>query len=107
MTRPIQTTGTTKRIRCGCGWIYVTHAEAESYQEVFLRLGKSGGCPAAFLDGVGRLVTFALNAGVPRETIVRAFGGIRCPSPIHTEGIEVLSCLDAVAKMLKDDGTLA
>lgn len=100
--RPPQTTGSTYCIEVGCGKIYATIAQADSYQEVFLKLGKAGGCPAAWLDGVGRLITFALNEGVEVEVITKALIGIRCPSPKWiSEGDEVLSCCDAIAKVLK------
>ncbi len=103
MDRPQTTHGYTKVIKTGCGKLYITEASAESYQETFLRLGKSGGCAASYLDGIGRLITFALNAGVLRETIVRAFIGIQCPNPTWSEGVQVLSCLDGIAKLLKEE----
>lgn len=102
MDRPDEVKGSTPRIGTGCGTLYMTKSLAEEdYKEVFLRLGKSGGCAAAFLDGIGRLITFARNAGVSEEIIIRAFSGIRCPSPKWSGGREVLSCLDAIAKMLE------
>lgn len=105
MTRPTTTFGHTVVIKTGCGKLYLTEASAESYQEVFTRLGKSGGCASSFLDGIGRLITFALNAGVPKETIVRAFMGIQCPSPMWSDGVQVVSCLDGIAKLLKEEKT--
>ncbi len=102
MDRPQTTYGYTRVIKTGCGKLYLTEASAESYQEVFLRLGKSGGCAASYLDGIGRLITFALNAGVTKDTIIRAFMGIQCPSPMWSEGVQVLSCLDGIAKLLKE-----
>ncbi len=103
MDRPQTTHGHTKVIKTGCGKLYLTEASADSYQEVFTKLGKSGGCAASFLDGVGRLITFALNAGVPKDTIIQAFMGIQCPSPMWSNGVQVLSCLDGIAKLLKEE----
>ena len=105
-SRPERTTGVTYCIEVGCGKIYATIAQADSYQEVFLKLGKAGGCPAAWLDGMGRLITFALNEGVEVEVIIKALVGIRCPNPKALwkgqEKDEVLSCCDAIAKVLKE-----
>ena len=102
-SRPERTTGVTYCIEVGCGKIYATIAQADSYQEVFLKLGKAGGCPAAWLDGMGRLITFALNEGVEVEVIIKALVGIRCPSPKWiSQDNQVLSCPDAIAKVLKE-----
>lgn len=105
-SRPDRTQGTTHVILTGCGKLYATIAQADSYQEVFLKLGKAGGCPAAWLDGMGRLITFALNEGVEVEVIVKALIGIRCPSPqVNYNGQdreEILSCPDAIARVLKE-----
>ncbi len=103
MTRPTTTFGHTIRIKTGCGKLYLTEASSEGYQEVFTKLGKSGGCAASFLDGIGRLITFALNAGVSKDTIIRAFIGIQCPSPTWSDGVQVLSCLDGIVKLLKKE----
>jgi len=101
MERPQTTYGYTARIRTGCGWLYITRATSNSYQEVFCKLGKSGGCPGAFLDSIGRLITFTLNKGVPHEEVIRALIGVRCPSPYGFGEEEVFSCPDAIAKALK------
>ena len=103
MERPMTLSGHTKRIKTGCGKLYLTSNTCETYSEVFTKLGKSGGCAAAFLDGVGRLISFALNAGVPKETIVRAFVGIQCPTPMWDGARHVLSCLDGIAKLLQEE----
>ena len=103
MTRPPSISGHTMIIKTGCGKLYLTENYSDSYQEVFTKLGKSGGCAAAFLDGIGRLISFALNAGVPKDTIIRAFMGIQCPSPMWDGNRQVLSCLDGIARLLKEE----
>jgi len=104
MKRPISMTGVTEEIETGCGALYVTINRSDSYNEVFCRLGKSGGCSASWLDGISRLITFAWNSNTKMEAIIRAFTGIQCPSPRLIPGTEngmVLSCVDGIAKILK------
>lgn len=95
--RPAKLVGCTRRIMTGCGWLYLTHNKCEDYEEVFCKLGKTGGCASSFLDGIGRLITFALTAGVSMDTIIRALMGNRCHSPYMNN----LSCVDAIAQALK------
>jgi ribonucleoside-diphosphate reductase alpha chain len=95
--RPDTIEGKTPRIKTGCGWLYLTYNDDKEYKEVFCKLGKSGGCASSFLDGIGRLITFALNAGIPVNTIVRSLRGNRCHSPY----INTLSCVDAIAEVLE------
>ena len=69
--------GTTKRIKTGCGKLYLTKSiPEEEYREVFIRLGKAGGCASCVLDGVARLISLA---HISDEIIVKAFTGIQCP----------------------------
>jgi ribonucleoside-diphosphate reductase alpha chain len=65
--------------------------------EVFLWMGKAGGCAMSHCDSTGRLLTKALNSGTPVEELVKALKGVRCPTP-HMEN---LSCSDAIAKVLE------
>ena len=93
----------TKVRKTGCGKLYATISDPNlDYQEVFFRLGKCGGCALSFLDGIGRLISMGLNKPLTRELVIRAFQGIRCPSPTHDGPIEVLSCVDAVAQLMED-----
>lgn len=100
--RPESVRGETTVIKTGCGKLYGTFSnQEEEYQEVFLRLGKCGGCTMAFLDGIGRLISMGLNAPLTYELIHKAFVGIRCHSPMFDSGIQVLSCLDGIAKLIE------
>jgi hypothetical protein len=102
MTRPVRVKGSTDVIKVGCGKLYGTFSNHdEEYQEVFLRLGKCGGCALAFLDGIGRLISKGLNEKLTFDLIHKSFVGIRCPSPTHDGPTEVLSCLDGIAKLIE------
>lgn len=95
--------GQTSRIKTGCGNLYVTVNSNTSGVpcEVFVRLGKAGGCAASQSEAIGRLISLCLRAGVNIEEIIKQLSGIGCHQPIFAgNGIKVLSCADAVSKLL-------
>lgn len=100
--RPEVLRGFTKRIKTGCGKLYVTvNFDENGICEVFVQMGKSGGCTSSQTESIGRLLSTALRAGVGLQELAKQLAGIRCPSPIWTNGQQVLSCPDAVAKILE------
>jgi ribonucleoside-diphosphate reductase alpha chain len=103
MERPKQNPGETVAVMTGCGKLYVINNTKGGYPEVFLQLGKTGGCAQAMLQFVARLISFSLRAGIPLERIVHAGLGVRCPSPTISGGVEALSCADAICKALKGE----
>ncbi len=46
--------------------------------EVLAHIGKAGGCNAAFLEGITRLVSMSLQEGIPVSRISHALKGIIC-----------------------------
>lgn len=99
--RPELTTGVTERINTGCGKLYVTiNTDEYGFCEVFAQMGKAGGCAYSQIEATSRLISLALRSGVKAEAIIRQLMGIRCPSPIWKNGEQVVSCSDAIAKVL-------
>ncbi|AEA47232.1 vitamin B12-dependent ribonucleotide reductase [Archaeoglobus veneficus] len=100
--RPKITTGRTIETRTGCGALYVTINEDEyGIAEVFVQLGKSGGCAASQTEAIGRLLSVALRSWINPEALIRQLKGIRCPSIGFDNGEIITSCADGVAKVLE------
>lgn len=100
--RPQVVMGSTRRIRTGCGNLYVilNVDEEGNLYEVFTRVGKAGGCAASQSEAMGRLITLLLRAKTPIETLVKQLRGISCHQPFGHGESKVLSCSDAVGKAL-------
>ena len=101
MNRPTQQEGPTVRKKTGCGYLYLTDNTGAEYPEFFLRLGKTGGCPAAFLQAIAKIASLGLRRKLEKEDIVRMLADIGCPNPMWDGPVQVMSCPDAVAKMLE------
>jgi len=95
--------GSTRKIRTGCGNLYVTLNEDEEGNlfEIFNQIGKAGGCAASQSEAIGRLVSLAFRSGIEPEAVIRQLKGISCHTPVwHREG-KILSCADAISKAIE------
>jgi len=101
--RPDVISGTTAKLTTGCGNLYITVNQDDDggLFEVFMQMGKAGGCAASQLEAVGRLVSTALRGGIDIKVIIEQLKGIRCPSPSWANGQKIFSCADAIARALE------
>ena len=100
------TSGQTFKFRMGCGTLFVTvNRDADGLCEVFANLGKAGGCPSQS-EATCRAVSTALRSGVAPKELSEQLRGIRCLSTAAARkagnGIDVLSCPDAIAKAIEE-----
>ena len=103
-SRPKVTKGKTVKVPTGCGSMYVTVAyDDDGLFEVFAALGKAGSCAKCVMEGISRVVTLAIRCGVPTDEIVKQLKGLQCPVPnMFPKEDRVLSCPDAIAKVLEE-----
>ena len=94
--------GITKKMKTGCGNLYVVINEDEEGQpfEIFTQIGKAGGCVASQCEAMGRMTSLALRSGIEPGEIVSQMRGISCHLPVGYGTEKVMSCADAMAQAL-------
>jgi len=99
--RPKTTFGMTEKVRIGCGNLYVTvNFDEKGICEVFTNLGRAGGCPSQS-EATSRLASLSLRSGIDVQEVTEQLRGIRCHSTLRKEGLTVLSCPDAIGRVLE------
>lgn len=103
--RPEVTRGITEKVVIGCGNLYVTvNYDNQGICEVFANLGRAGGCPSQS-EAASRLISTALRSGIDVNILIEQLKGIRCHSTLRqratNKNIKVLSCPDAIGKVLE------
>ena len=100
-TRPDITTGFTEKVRIGCGNLYITvNYDERGICEVFTNLGRGGGCPSQS-EATSRLLSIALRSGMDVKALVEQLKGIRCATTIKQRGLKVMSCPDAIGRVIE------
>ncbi len=99
--RPDVTMGITEKVKIGCGNLYITvNYDEKGICEVFTNLGRAGGCPSQS-EATSRLISMALRSGMDVGTLIEQLKGIRCHSTLRKKGLKVLSCPDAIGRVLE------
>lgn len=99
--RPSITMGVTEKIKIGCGNLYVSvNADEEGICEIFTNTGRAGGCSSQS-EATARLISIALRSGLSGDAIIEQIKGIRCPACIRREGVNVMSCPDAISRVIR------
>ena len=104
--RPKRAYGFTDEVQVGCGKLFITFNRDQNGAalETFIETGKTGGC-AAQSSAMGQLISVALRSGVRVNELVKRLKGIKCPACVN-KGLGVLSCPDAVARVLVEENAL-
>lgn len=102
-SRPPVTFGATRKIKTGCGNLYVTINQDEKGElfEVFNQMGKAGGCADSQAEAIGRLASLALRSGIHPKEIIKELKGISCHRPFGFGSARILSCADAIGKAIE------
>ncbi|MCD4700883.1 MAG: vitamin B12-dependent ribonucleotide reductase [Candidatus Aegiribacteria sp.] len=96
------TSGITRRIRTGCGKLYITiNMDENGPVELFSQMGKAGGCAASQSEAISRLISLSLRSGIRPEAIVKELKGISCHRIVWQGGNRILSCADAVGQTIE------
>ncbi|MGI6003953.1 MAG: vitamin B12-dependent ribonucleotide reductase [Christensenellales bacterium] len=99
--RPTVTMGITEKVKIGCGTLFITvNYDEQGICEVFTNVGRAGGCPSQS-EATSRLTSIALRSGVDPDSVIEQLKGIRCHSTLRQRGLKVLSCPDAIARVIE------
>ncbi|MBN2459918.1 vitamin B12-dependent ribonucleotide reductase [Candidatus Woesearchaeota archaeon] len=102
-TRPSVTFGATRKVKTGCGNLYVTINQDDKGElfEVFNQMGKAGGCADSQAEAIGRLTSLALRSGIHPQEVIKELKGISCHRPFGFGAARILSCADAIGKAIE------
>ena len=106
LQRPGVLFGKTREIECGCGKMFITlncfalfEGDKPVPFEVFIQLGKAGGCANANMESMARLISWGLRSGASLDEAVEHLRDITCHLPVF-HGAK--SCADAAAVALME-----
>jgi ribonucleoside-diphosphate reductase alpha chain len=96
-------------IETGNGKLYVTITSHNNRPiEIFMSMGKSGQLFNVFGEALGRVISIALQHGVPLDSVIKTMKGIYSERATWTrfeetdnKPVQILSIPDALAKLLE------
>jgi ribonucleoside-diphosphate reductase alpha chain len=95
--RPPVLEGKTYKAVTHCGPMYIIlNTQDGKLEEIFLNMGKSGGCARAWCECVGRVLTICRNDTDIRK-VVRSISAIGCSGGAEAQ----MSCPSVIAKTLE------
>jgi len=99
--RPEVLEGQTWKVPTGHGNMYVNLNFHESrVVELFANIGKSGASTNAQIEALGRVISMALQHGVPASDIAKQLRGINSDKPVYHNQRLIRSAPDAIAWVL-------
>ena len=99
--RPEVLDGQTWKVPTGHGNMYVNLSFYEGrIVELFSNIGKSGASTNAQIEALGRVISTALQHGVPAADLAKQLRGINSDKPIYYNGKLIRSAPDAIAWVL-------
>jgi len=99
--RPEVLEGQTWKVPTGHGNMYVSLSFYEQRLiELFANVGKSGASTNAQIEALGRVISTALQHGVPAPDIAKQLRGINSDKPVYHKGRLIRSTPDAIAWVL-------
>jgi ribonucleoside-diphosphate reductase alpha chain len=107
--RPSKLPGQVYTIETGNGKLYVTITSHNNRPiEIFMSMGKSGQLFNVFGEALGRVISIALQHGVPLDSVIKTMKGIYSERATWTrfeetdnKPVQILSIPDALAKLLE------
>lgn len=101
--RPRRAHGFTERMSTGCGKLYVTiNSDDQGPLETFVETGSGGGCEA-YSEGLSRVISLCLRAGVDPKVVVEQLKKVSCKNFVRQAvngDLEGKSCPDVVGRVL-------
>jgi ribonucleoside-diphosphate reductase alpha chain len=99
--RPESLTGTTHKMKTGCGNVYITLNRGEDGMpfEMFISAAKSGVCMSTQAETIGRLISHMARCGLDLRPLINELKGIWCQQHDGNKN-KALSCADAIAQVL-------
>jgi hypothetical protein len=89
------------KIATGCGNIIIIFQEEEGkIKRIQAEFGKSGNCYNTRFGDYTHLINLLLKHNCPIEKIKEAFDGRTCSNRTISNGIEIKSCGDGIAKAI-------
>lgn len=87
----------------GCGELFITLCTSEDSKlmEVFIALDHKELCQKCQLEALSRLISISQRYGTPLKEVINQLIGIRCDKVCFGQKEHALSCVDAIAKVIK------